>query len=438
MKWQGRCFDCQSWGTLRLISKSPGRDHEKEEAFRPSEAVRLSDVPILDIAKYSTGISEFDRILGGGIVPGSLVLIGGDPGIGKSSLVLQAAARLKGDVILVSGEETVEQIKTRAKRLAISMDHLWVAADDEVEAIVQLIKNKKPALAIIDSIQTVFSHDVSSEPGSVNQVKAACLRFLEVSKSERIPIWLIGHVTKDGSLGGPKTLEHYVDTVIMIEGDDRQGLRTLRPLKNRFGSTKETGFFEMTERGLQEVKNPSSFFYHQREKPVPGSIHTVVMEGTRPIVIEIQALVNRTAFGIPQRKCTGFDRNRLDMIVAVIEKHQRMSFSSLDVVVNVVAGIFIADPSADLAVACALASAKTGLSYSKPTIAIGEIGLAGEVRAVNGLQERIFEGKNLGFQRFFCPKSRDVSASANNAIQQISSIDEAFSFLISTDHVEIV
>lgn len=439
-KWQGRCLECGGWGTMEVAAAShQGSGAKVASAAAPAaKSVSLSKVKGFEHARTSTGIGELDRVLGGGIVPGSLVLIGGDPGIGKSTLVMQAAAQMRGNVLYISGEESPEQIKLRSDRLRLPTDQVEVASNDDVDSVVSLIRKLHPVLVIVDSIQTMFVSAIGSEAGSVNQIKAACLRFLEVAKQENIPIWLIGHVTKDGSLGGPKTLEHYVDAVITFEGDEQRGFRLLRAIKNRFGSTSEVGMFEMTDRGLTEVKNPSAYFAQELDRPREGSVFTVIMEGKRPVVIEIQALVHRTNFGYPQRRSTGLDKNRLELLLAVLEKRCGVSFASSDVHVNIVGGLTVREPAVDLAVAMALISASQNTTFPQPTIVFGEVGLSGEVRPVHFGQARLHEAELLGITRAVIPEGLKLSKSLNIQISSFSSLKLAINSLKKQARVKSV
>lgn len=399
-KWSGRCTECGKWGTVEQGSMpaaaTAGTKHKEQIAqVAAATPTAFSAVDTSLVERIPTGIGECDRVLGGGLVSGSLVLLGGDPGIGKSTLVAQIAAGIGKPVLYVSGEESAQQIKSRLDRLGLQQNGLSFLGEEHVEVICKTILETRPALAIIDSIQTVASSAVDSEPGSVNQIKAATVRFLEVAKSSGIPIILTGHVTKGGELGGPKTLEHIVDTVLYLEGDRHHQFRVLRSVKNRFGSTNEAGIFDMHENGLQEVTNPSELFLEQRSSQ-SGSCITSVMEGNRVFLVEVQALVSKTSFGYPQRKASGFDLNRLNVLLAVLERRARKAFDTHDVYINVVGGLKFAQPGMDLAVCLALVSALTDTPVPAKSATWGEVGLGGEVRGVSRHKERVAEAKRFG------------------------------------------
>ncbi len=399
-KWTGRCTECGKWGTVEqgnsVEPATASAQHKKDlDQVMAGKPTAFSSVSTASSQRASTGIEEFDRVLGGGIVPGSLLLLGGDPGIGKSTLIAQVAAGLGKPVLYVSGEESAEQIKGRLDRLSLQQEGISFFGEEHVEVICKTILETKPALAIIDSIQTVASSAVDSEPGSVNQIKAATVRFLEVAKSSGIPIVLIGHVTKGGDIGGPKSLEHIVDTVLYLEGDRHHQFRVLRAVKNRFGSTNEAGIFDMQQDGMKEVANPSELFLDQRSEQ-PGSCITSVVEGNRVFLIEVQALVSKTSFGYPQRKVSGYDLNRLNVLLAVLERRAKIAFDTHDVYINVVGGLRFSEPAMDLAVCLALVSSLQDTAIQKNAAAWGEVGLGGELRNVSRLKERTAEAKRFG------------------------------------------
>jgi DNA repair protein RadA/Sms len=369
--------------------------------------------------RIETGITEFDRVMGSGLVPGSLVLLGGDPGIGKSTLVLQVADKLaaKEKIIYVSGEESAEQINLRLHRLGLNGDKINFLAEENVEVIGKTLLKQKPALVIIDSIQTMYTPDAESEPGSITQVKAATVKFLEIAKKHNITIILVGHVTKEGVVAGPRMLEHLVDVVLYLEGDQYHEFRILRGVKNRFGNTNEVGIFEMQDKGLIEVKNPSEIFINTRSKN-SGSCLCAVLEGKRTFLVEVQALVSKTVFGYPVRKSSGFDNNRLQMLVAVLSKRAKLPLGAQDIHVNIVGGLKIKEPAADLAVCLAIVSAFADKIIPNGSVAIGEVGLGGEVRAVSRLKERIKEAKKLGFKNII---SAEQAADIKEAIKKILS-----------------
>jgi DNA repair protein RadA/Sms len=396
-KWQGRCPECGKWGTVELGVRDEGlgfRDKLKE--IPEGKTVEFGKLKNSVNNRLMTGIEEFDRILGGGIVSGSLILLGGDPGIGKSTLVLQIAEKIKDSVLYVSGEESAQQVKLRLDRLGLTGKNIDFLAEENVEVINKTLLKNKPKLAIIDSIQTVATSEAPNEAGSITQVKASCVKFLEIAKKENIPIILVGHVTKEGQVAGPRALEHLVDVVLYLEGDQYHELRLLRGAKNRFGSTNEVGIFEMQDKGLVEVKNPSEIFLANRSSN-SGSCIAAVLEGKRIFLIEVQALVTKTVFGYPVRKSSGFDNNRLQMLVAVLSKRAKLPLGSQDIHVNVVGGLKIKEPAIDLAVCLAIVSAFADKPLQKDLAAIGEVGLGGEIRTVSRLKERIKEAKKLGF-----------------------------------------
>ncbi len=374
-----------------------------------TKPVALREVSSAHANRLPVPIAEFDRVLGGGLVPGSLVLIGGDPGIGKSTLVLQTAAALarpETPVLYVSGEESAQQIKLRAERLGIDRDGLLVLPETDLDAMLGAADAAKPGLLIVDSIQTVADQDITSAAGSVSQVRECTARLIQWAKPRQVPVLVVGHVTKEGAIAGPRVLEHMVDAVLYLEGDRFHHYRILRAVKNRFGSTDEVGVFEMAEAGLREVRNPSEAFLEERTGAAAGSTVAVTMEGTRPILVEIQALTSTTAFGLPRRSANGLDTSRLQLLVAVLQKRVGLGLASQDVYANVVGGLKIAEPAVDLAVALTIASSLRERIVEPRTVAIGEIGLSGELRSVTQLERRIGEAKRLGFGRIVLPASR--------------------------------
>jgi len=376
-------------------------------------AGQTAPVPIdtIDLAselRLLTGIKEFDRVLGGGLVPGTLVLIGGDPGIGKSTLMLQALNGLAGQghrVLYVSGEESIRQIRLRSKRLNTTCPDILVVSEVEVEAILSMIETTRPKALVVDSIQTMFNGDLTSAPGTVSQVRESTVRLMLTAKKTGIPIFLVGHVTKDGSIAGPKLLEHMVDTVLYFEGDRNHIFRILRAVKNRFGSTNEIGVFEMKDNGLDEVANPSAVFLSERPAGAAGSIVTASMEGTRPILVELQALASATNFGTPRRTILGLDANRVALLAAVMEKMLGMHLMGYDIFMNVAGGVKVSEPAVDMAIVAAVASSFLDKAISDGTVVLGEIGLTGEVRAIGQADTRIAESRKMGFGRCLLPKS---------------------------------
>jgi DNA repair protein RadA/Sms len=372
--------------------------------------------------------SEFNRVLGGGIVPGSLVLIGGDPGIGKSTLLLQVAAMVaqqEGDVLYASGEESAPQMKLRAERLKLTGNGVYLLPETSIESILEQGNKLQPKLMVIDSIQTVSVDDLSSAPGSVAQVRECTLRLMEWAKLSGIPVFLVGHVTKEGSIAGPRVLEHIVDVVLYLEGEHFSSYRLLRGVKNRFGSTDEIGIFEMRDQGLVEVDNPSQAFLSQRAEGAIGSVIAPTLEGTRPILVEIQALTNPTSFGLPRRTANGVDFNRLLLLAAVLTRRAGVSLSQQDIIVNVTGGIKIAEPAADLGIALAIASSFRGIGVNADMVAIGEVGLSGELRAVSQSERRISEAAKLGFRICLLPQASQVGVSSAMELIAVSSLSEA-------------
>lgn len=439
-KWLGRCLECGQWGTISEQIKKEAAASASAAAKPSAELVNINDVTSKQVERRNTGIHELDRVLGGGIVPGSLILLGGEPGIGKSTLSLQLA-HIIDNSLYISGEESIGQIKLRFDRLGLtspgfdgrsvsasqsqahirrppykqqpSQSQLMLANETEVGRIVATIEQHRPALAVIDSIQTISSEDVASEAGSPAQIRSCAVRLLEVAKRTGTAICIIGHVTKDGFVAGPKTLEHLVDTVLYLEGERSHAYRILRTVKNRFGETNEVGVFEMVEEGLKEVQNPSQVFLDERGEHMPGSIVTCLMEGTRPILVEVQALVNKTNFGYPVRKASGFDLNRLHVLAAVLQKRAGLNLSQYDIHINVVGGIEAGEPAADLAVCLAIASSYKDTVLGSDLCAFGEVGLGGEVRSVQGQERRIKEAANLGMKRVIAGEQKKGGASTS-------------------------
>ena len=400
-------------------------------ASAPGTVKTLPEIGSAAPQRLRVPIGEFDRVLGGGLVPGSLVLIGGDPGIGKSTLVLQTAATLTAPharVLYVSGEESGQQIKLRADRLGVGGRELHFLAETNLDTILATADQQQPGLLIVDSIQTVFVDEISSTPGSVSQVREATARLMQWAKPRQVPVLIVGHVTKEGSIAGPRVLEHMVDAVLYLEGDRFHQFRILRAVKNRFGSTDEVGVFEMADGGLREVRNPSEAFLEERSGNAAGSTVAVTMEGSRPILVEVQALTTATAFGLPRRSANGLDTNRLQLLVAVLQKRVGLGLGTQDIFANVVGGLHIAEPAADLAVALAVASSFKERMVDGRLVAIGEIGLSGEVRSVNQLDRRLVEAHRLGFKRALVPSfSRGARVRPDEGIEliRVASIDEA-------------
>lgn len=405
-KWMGKCPACNEWNSFyeEKLTKASGTKYEKKKDVSPKI---LNELEGKDIIRNSTGFNELDRVLGGGLVNGSLVLLGGEPGIGKSTLILQICDKIKGEgqVLYVSGEESAEQIKLRADRLGINNKDILFLGETDISLVEDAILKTKPKLVIIDSIQTMYSDEITSAPGSVSQVREITSKIMRVCKENLITTIIIGHVTKDGNIAGPRVLEHMVDTVLYIEGERYFSYRILRGVKNRFGSTNEIGMFEMQDKGMIEITNPSSILISEREDNPPGSIIVATMEGTRPLLIEIQSLTSTSVFGIPRRTANGMDYNRLTLLTAVLEKKIGMSLGNQDVYVNVVGGIKLNEPAIDLGVVLAVASSYKNVQIPKGYVAIGEVGLTGEVRSVNLIEKRIKEAEKLGFKCCIIPES---------------------------------
>lgn len=433
-KWYGKCPGCGEWNTMNEeIPQTAVKASKRAVSLQP--VMKLQDITEDVEKRISTGIKELDRVLGGGIVEGSLVLIGGDPGIGKSTILLQACQFIgkNKSILYVSGEESANQIKLRANRLGVTTSNLGILAQTDVGSIIETIRSDKPDLVIIDSIQTMILDECSSSAGSVTQVRECTNIFMRTAKSFGIPIFVVGHVNKDGAIAGPKVLEHIVDTVLYFEGERNYSYRLLRSVKNRFGSTNEIGVFEMQQDGLKEVENPSLMMLSGRPKNTSGTCVACVMEGSRPILAEVQGLVTATGFGTPRRMSTGFDYNRMAMLLAVLEKRAGYFFNSMDTYINVVGGLRLDEPAADLTVAMALVSSLKDIVINDNVIAFGEIGLAGEIRAVSCCEQRVAEAYRLGFEKCIIPfnnyKSLSKDLKINADIIPVRTIREAFSAL---------
>lgn len=410
-KWMGQCPGCNEWNTLEeeIIAEKKAIGSMTSSAVKKviSGAKMLSQINITDEQRYVTKIGELDRVLGGGIVKGSVVLLSGDPGIGKSTILLQICQSMKDslNILYVSGEESPVQIKLRAKRLGVSGDNVTIMSETDTQAICEYIMAQKPDLVMIDSIQTLQISEISSSAGSIVQVRESTNMLLRTGKSLEIPIFIVGHVNKGGDIAGPKVLEHIVDTVLYFEGERNQSYRILRAIKNRFGSTNEIGVFEMRDTGLCEVENPSSMLLSGRMSNVSGACITCIIEGTRPILSEIQSLVTTTGFGNPRRMTNGFDYNRLNLLLAILEKRQGLYFSNLDTYLNVVGGMRLDEPACDLAICISLVSGLRDIPIDEKLIAFGEVGLSGEIRSISRVQTRVNEAARLGFKQCVLPKS---------------------------------
>ena len=408
-KWQGRCPDCGNWNTLTEETRIIGKEKKGLPAVskEPSPVMALDCVEADESVRYHTGMEELDRVLGGGIVPGAAILVCGDPGIGKSTVLLQMCRTLQGDlrVLYVSGEESLRQIKLRANRLGVTGERVLLTSATDAEQIRETILESKPDIVVVDSIQTLSVSSVSSSPGSVSQVRESALLLTETCKGQEIPLFLVGHVNKEGNIAGPKVLEHMVDCVLYFEGDPNTSYRLLRAAKNRFGSTNEIGVFEMLDTGLVEVPNPSQMLLEGRPEGASGTCVACVMEGTRPVLAEVQALIAKTTFNVPRRAADGFDFNRAVRLMAVAEKRAGMKLSAFDAYINVIGGLHLDEPGADLPVALAIASSYRDAPIADDLVAIGEVGLTGEVRAVSHLSQRLGEVARLGFHKCMIPRS---------------------------------
>lgn len=436
-KWNGCCPGCGQWNTLEeaLPSELPTRGGSNRPLVDLSSRIHLiSDISSENEVRYSTGCSELDRVLGGGLVKGSIVLLGGEPGIGKSTLLLQICQFLgeQNNVLYISGEESARQLKLRAQRLNVSSDRLFILTENDAQAICDTITASKPDVVIVDSIQTMQITQLSSTPGSLTQVRECTNLFMHTAKRLEIPMFIVGHVNKDGAIAGPKVMEHIVDTVLFFEGERHMSCRVLRAVKNRFGSTNEIGMFEMQDKGLKEVSNPSMMLLAGRPLGVSGTCIACVMEGSRPILAEVQTLVSKSGYASPKRNATGFDYNRMSLILAVLEKRFGLNYGALDVYLNIVGGFKLDEPAGDLPVALALYSSLTEKALPDSLIAIGEVGLAGEIRNVSHIVQRIQEAQRMGFEVCIVPKQALAAlpkSSRKLRIFGISSLRQAFQVL---------
>ena len=406
-KWMGQCPGCKSWNTFVEETKKPSSSGVMKSSEKRQEPVILKDISLSEDERQTTQIGELDRVLGGGIVPGSLVLVGGDPGIGKSTLLLQVCRNLaekQVSVLYISGEESLRQIKLRANRIGQFTDKMQLLCETNLEVIREVIERRKPDVVVIDSIQTMFHEDVSSAPGSVSQVRESTNILMQIAKGMGVSIFIVGHVTKEGNVAGPRVLEHMVDTVLYFEGDRHASYRILRAVKNRFGSTNEIGVFEMCNTGLEEVKNPSEYMLNGRPEDASGSVVACSMEGTRPILVEIQALVCQSNFGIPRRTAVGTDFNRVNLLMAVLEKKVGLRLAASDAYVNIAGGMKMTEPAIDLGICLAIVSSAKDIVIPDNVMVFGEVGLSGEIRAVNMAGQRVQEAKKLGFGTVVLPE----------------------------------
>lgn len=430
----GRCPACEEWNSLVEERVAPPLVLKRSGAPRPAAPPQpIGQVTAASEARYGSGIDEFDRVLGGGVVPGSVILIGGDPGIGKSTLVLQALAHLaaRGPALYVSGEESPQQIKMRADRLGIDAANLLVFAETHLETVLEQTRAIAPVILAVDSVQTVFTEELQAAPGSIGQIRESAARIVQFAKREDLACVLVGHVTKEGAFAGPRVLEHMVDTALYFEGDRGHPFRILRAVKNRFGSTNEIGVFEMKQEGLLAVENPSALFLAERPVDVPGSVVIASVEGTRPILVELQALVSPTALGTPRRTTLGVDHNRIALLIAILEKKMGVQLGGHDIFVNVAGGVRIDEPAADLGALLAVASSYLDRPVDPGALVIGEVGLAGEVRAVGQVEARVREAAKLGFARCIVPESsrRQLPEVANMVVTGVQTIQQAWDLL---------
>lgn len=434
-KWYGKCPSCNEWNTMNeeIVDKSSSTVQKTKRVSTYTRPVSINSIDTTDEQRYFTGSKELDRVLGGGIVKGSLVLLGGDPGIGKSTILLQICNNLGNElkILYVSGEESRRQLKLRAERLGVNNENTFIMTETDIEVIVEEIRTEKPDLVMIDSIQTMNLSALNSSPGSVTQVRECTNLLMHTAKGLDIPIIVVGHVNKEGSIAGPKVLEHIVDSVLYFEGDKQMSYRILRAVKNRYGSTNEIGVFQMTDKGLTEVENPSMMLLSGRPHNVSGSCVACTMEGTRPLLAEIQALVSTSGYGNPRRMSTGYDYNRLALIIAVLEKRAGYYFSNSDTYVNIVGGLRLDEPAIDLSVAISLISSLKDVPIPENALAFGEIGLGGEIRSVANAQARINEASRLGFTKIILPYHNLKSVSSDTAtLYGVKNVREAFEAML--------
>ncbi|MCA6071478.1 MAG: DNA repair protein RadA [Endomicrobium sp.] len=422
VQWLGKCPSCDTWNSFseeKFSVQAKICSTARQLTGFSSEVLKLNDISVKDFSRYQTKIREFDNMIGGGVVPGSLILLGGAPGIGKSTLMLHISDALsdQGVVLYISGEESLSQVKSRAERLNVKKDNIFLASETNLQNIVDAINRIEPKFLVIDSIQTTYHPELTGAPGTVGQVRETAAELLRIAKSKNITVFLLGHVTKEGDLAGPRVLEHIVDTVLYFENERQRMYRILRSYKNRFGPTSEIGIFEMNSTGLREVSNPSLIFLGERAMNVAGNIVTVAMEGTRPILLEVQALVTRAAFGIPRRMVSGYDANRIIILIAILEKRLELPLETQDTFVNIAGGVKVKETSVDLSAACAIVSANSNFVCPKDVIVFGEVGLAGEIRSVALASERLAEAEKLGFKKAIIPKGNLKNLSYKGKIE---------------------
>jgi DNA repair protein RadA/Sms len=429
IQWLGKCPSCGQWNSFaeEFEKKQKTKTFKQKSETALVSISTINEKSINKAYKLKTNIKEFDRVLGGGLISGSIVLIAGDPGIGKSTLVLQAVSNLKEKVIYVTGEESLEQISLRSSRLKIKNENLFILPETNLNQILEILEEEKPSVVVIDSIQTIYRDELESSPGTIGQIRECTSSLMDFAKKNNVAVIIIGHITKDGLIAGPKALEHIVDTVIQFSGEKNYSFRILRAIKNRFGSTNEIGIFEMHEDGLKEVENPSQVFLAEREYGASGSVVTSIIEGTRPILVEVQALVTPSGYGMAQRVTTGFDSRRLSILLAVIEKRLNFKLSQQNVFLNIAGGVEIDEPSADLAVCCAIISSIKDIPADSLTCVVGEVGLGGEIRSISNLEKRIQEAQKLGFNKIITPNQK-VNLNLNELkikVIQIKTLKEA-------------
>ncbi len=428
LRWLGKCPECEEWNSFseEILESRP---RKAAPVSHKISVPKINEISAREDERIKTGITEFDRVLGGGLMPGSVILLGGDPGIGKSTLAMQAASMINDRVLYVTGEESAKQIKLRADRLKLKSDEFYVLPETDMNTIIAAINNTKPAVVIIDSIQTMYRSEFENSPGTVTQIRESTSLLMDEAKRKHFCVIVIGHVTKEGFIAGPKVLEHIVDAVIQFEGESHHSFRILRAQKNRFGSTNEIGIFEMHEEGLVEVKNPSELFLSERGTKISGSVVTASIEGTRPLLLEVQALVTPSNYGNPQRVATGFDYRRLSILLAVLEKRGGYRLSANNVFLNMAGGVKIDEPAVDLAVCCSIASSLLDKPVDNSIVVIGEVGLGGEIRSVGNIEKRIAEAEKLGFKKIILPENNLKSIKSKNAalIIPVNSISETIS-----------
>lgn len=434
IQWLGKCPSCGQWNSFaeEFEKKQKSKNSRQKSETTLVNISTINEKTINKAFKLKTNIKEFDRVLGGGLISGSVVLIAGDPGIGKSTLVLQAVSNLKEKVIYVTGEESLEQISLRAGRLKLKNENLYILAETNLNQIIEILEQEKPSIAVIDSIQTIYRDELESSPGTIGQIRECTSALMDFAKKNNVAIIIIGHITKDGLIAGPKALEHIVDTVIQFSGEKNYSFRILRAIKNRFGSTNEIGIFEMHEDGLKEVENPSQVFLAEREYGASGSVVTSIIEGTRPILVEVQALVTPSGYGMAQRVTTGFDSRRLSILLAVIEKRLNFKLSQQNVFLNIAGGVEIDEPAADLAVCCAIISSIKDIPADSLTCVVGEVGLGGEIRSISNLEKRIQESQKLGFKKIITPNQK-INFNLNELkikVIQVKTLKEAIKELL--------